>query len=161
MHPNCLAFGLTGDPPNSRRSSPRRMQTRRTFPSFAAKTFPYRVVVVFSTFTSGASVYLHCYATSSLCPLLSIFTPCPCSPRPMSGADYYYFDQAFLDSCHSGTLLDLPHHHCNQVWVPWLSQGKRRTKTLQNWNGAPGPSLPFSFTLVLTHHVVGSSRLHS
>ncbi|TFY56365.1 hypothetical protein EVG20_g8948, partial [Dentipellis fragilis] len=38
---------------------------------------------------------------------------------------------AIFDSCHSGTLLDLPHYHCNQVWVPWLSKGKRRTKTMQ------------------------------
>ncbi|KAI0297813.1 hypothetical protein B0F90DRAFT_1737856 [Multifurca ochricompacta] len=38
---------------------------------------------------------------------------------------------AILDTCHSGTMLDLPHHHCNSVYVPWQSKGNRRTGTLQ------------------------------
>ncbi|KAH9959977.1 caspase domain-containing protein [Russula dissimulans] len=37
---------------------------------------------------------------------------------------------AILDTCHSGTMLDLPHYHCNDVYVPWLSKGDRRTKSL-------------------------------
>jgi len=37
---------------------------------------------------------------------------------------------AILDTCHSGTMLDLPHYHCNNVYVPWLSKGQRRTKSL-------------------------------
>ncbi|KAI0064213.1 hypothetical protein BV25DRAFT_1914435 [Artomyces pyxidatus] len=37
---------------------------------------------------------------------------------------------AFFDSCHSGTMLDLPHHHCNAIYVPWQSKGARRTKTM-------------------------------
>jgi hypothetical protein len=41
---------------------------------------------------------------------------------------------AVLDTCHSGTLLDLPHFHCNCVYVPWESKGKRRTLTMQNNN---------------------------
>ncbi|KAH9172758.1 caspase domain-containing protein [Lactarius sanguifluus] len=41
---------------------------------------------------------------------------------------------AILDTCHSGTLLDLPHHHCNSVYVPWQSKGTRRTLTMQNNN---------------------------
>ncbi|KAI9432855.1 caspase domain-containing protein [Lactarius indigo] len=41
---------------------------------------------------------------------------------------------AILDTCHSGTLLDLPHHHCNSVYVPWQSKGTRRTLTIQNNN---------------------------
>jgi hypothetical protein len=44
--------------------------------------------------------------------------------------------QAILDTCHSGTMLDLPHHHCNSVWVPWQSKGERRTMTMQNINGS-------------------------
>jgi hypothetical protein len=43
--------------------------------------------------------------------------------------------QAVLDTCHSRTLLDLPHFHCNSVYVPWQSNGKRRTMTVQNING--------------------------
>ncbi|KAI0278409.1 caspase domain-containing protein [Russula aff. rugulosa BPL654] len=39
---------------------------------------------------------------------------------------------AILDTCHSGTMLDLPHYHCNDIYVPWLSKGDRRTKTMQN-----------------------------
>jgi len=39
---------------------------------------------------------------------------------------------ALLDTCHSGTLLDLPHYYCNSVYVPWYSKGKRRTNSLQN-----------------------------
>jgi len=41
---------------------------------------------------------------------------------------------AVLDTCHSGTMLDLPHHHCNSVYVPWQSKGERRTMTMQNVN---------------------------
>jgi hypothetical protein len=29
-------------------------------------------------------------------------------------------------------MLDLPHYYCNNVYVPWISKGDRRTKTLQN-----------------------------
>ncbi|KAL0948041.1 hypothetical protein HGRIS_010666 [Hohenbuehelia grisea] len=31
---------------------------------------------------------------------------------------------AFLDSCHSETLLDLPHYHCNRPWTPWVNKRK-------------------------------------
>jgi hypothetical protein len=59
---------------------------------------------------------------------------------------------AILDTCHSGTLLDLPHFHCNSVYVPWQSKGERRTMTMQNSNvrrqatdfhlsGVPPPSI--------------------
>lgn len=41
---------------------------------------------------------------------------------------------AILDTCHSGTLLDLPHYHCNSIYVPWQSKGERRTNTMQNIN---------------------------
>jgi hypothetical protein len=43
--------------------------------------------------------------------------------------------QAIIDTCHSGTMLDLPHYHCNDVYVPWQSKGERRTMTMQNING--------------------------
>jgi metacaspase-1 len=43
--------------------------------------------------------------------------------------------QAIIDTCHSGTMLDLPHYYCNDVYVPWQSKGERRTMTMQNING--------------------------
>jgi hypothetical protein len=42
---------------------------------------------------------------------------------------------AVFDTCHSGTMLDLPHHHCNSVYVPWQSKGQRVTMTMRNNNG--------------------------
>ncbi|KAJ8463551.1 hypothetical protein ONZ51_g10190 [Trametes cubensis] len=36
------------------------------------------------------------------------------------------FLTAIIDSCHSGTLLDLDHYHCNAVYFPWLNRGVRR-----------------------------------
>jgi len=41
---------------------------------------------------------------------------------------------AVFDSCHSGSLLDLEHVRCNQVYVPWISKGKRRTDSKLNGN---------------------------
>jgi len=41
---------------------------------------------------------------------------------------------AVFDTCHSGTMLDLPHYHCNDLYVPWLSKGERRTRTFHNRN---------------------------
>lgn len=39
-----------------------------------------------------------------------------------------------FDASHSATMLDLPHSHCNSIYVPWLSKGKRCTLTLRNMN---------------------------
>ncbi|KAI0047625.1 hypothetical protein FA95DRAFT_1605948 [Auriscalpium vulgare] len=39
---------------------------------------------------------------------------------------------AFFDSCHSGTMLDLPHQECNDIYTPWESKGNRKTNTIQN-----------------------------
>ncbi|KAJ3843461.1 peptidase C14, caspase domain-containing protein [Lentinula raphanica] len=39
---------------------------------------------------------------------------------------------AVLDSCHSGSLLDLEHYRCNRVWVPWISKGRRRSDPIRN-----------------------------
>ncbi|KAH9932852.1 caspase domain-containing protein [Fomitopsis serialis] len=38
-------------------------------------------------------------------------------------------DNAILDACHSGTLLDLDHYDCNKVYFPWVSLGSRDAKT--------------------------------
>ncbi|CDO71029.1 hypothetical protein BN946_scf184844.g33 [Trametes cinnabarina] len=40
---------------------------------------------------------------------------------------------AIFDSCHSGTLLDLDHYLCNNVYYPWISPGFRHYNTL--WRG--------------------------
>ncbi|KAI0365756.1 hypothetical protein BV20DRAFT_709587 [Pilatotrama ljubarskyi] len=37
---------------------------------------------------------------------------------------------AIFDSCHSGTLLDLDHYLCNNIYFPWISPGFRNQKTL-------------------------------
>ena len=55
--------------------------------------------------------------------------------------------QAIFDTAHSGTLLDLPHYHCNNVYVPWQSKGEHRTRSRHNWNGS------------CLHHVSLSSTL--
>ncbi|KAF8173239.1 peptidase C14, caspase domain-containing protein [Mycena galopus ATCC 62051] len=39
---------------------------------------------------------------------------------------------AVFDSCHSASLLDLEHMRCNQVFVPWISKGKRKTDEIRN-----------------------------
>lgn len=39
---------------------------------------------------------------------------------------------AIFDSCTSGTLLDLGHYRCNNVYCPWVSKGKRKSNTLRN-----------------------------
>ncbi|KAI0687556.1 caspase domain-containing protein [Earliella scabrosa] len=36
---------------------------------------------------------------------------------------------AIFDSCHSGTLLDLDHYLCNNVYYPWTNVGRRRYMT--------------------------------
>ncbi|KAE9407925.1 hypothetical protein BT96DRAFT_986155 [Gymnopus androsaceus JB14] len=39
---------------------------------------------------------------------------------------------AVLDSCHSGSLLDLEHFRCNRPYVPWVSKGRRKSDEM--WN---------------------------
>ncbi|KAF9028879.1 hypothetical protein BDZ89DRAFT_1065775 [Hymenopellis radicata] len=41
---------------------------------------------------------------------------------------------AIFDSCHSATLLDLEHSHCNRVYIPHVSKGQRRSYSLWNEN---------------------------
>ena len=37
---------------------------------------------------------------------------------------------AVFDSCHSGTMLDLDHYLCNNIYFPWKSPGRRKHKTM-------------------------------
>jgi hypothetical protein len=46
---------------------------------------------------------------------------------------------------HSGTLLDLPHYKCNEVYVPWLSKEKRQIKTPRGEIGIPCFHYSFCF----------------
>jgi len=43
-------------------------------------------------------------------------------------------------------MLDLPHYHCNSIYVPWQSKGERRTMTMQNINGWSPHHSSFSWT---------------
>src|SRR5258708_6101062 len=61
--------------------------------------------------------------------------------------------QALVDTCHSGSLPDLPHHHCNSAYVPWRSKGKRRTNSRQNVTGA------FTILTYLSRHII-STPIH-
>ncbi|PCH35032.1 hypothetical protein WOLCODRAFT_139697 [Wolfiporia cocos MD-104 SS10] len=36
---------------------------------------------------------------------------------------------AVLDSCHSGTLLDLKHYRCNTIYLPWVANGERKLRS--------------------------------
>ena len=36
---------------------------------------------------------------------------------------------AIFDSCHSGTLLDLDHYLCNNIYTPRITNGYSRYKT--------------------------------
>ncbi|KAJ7646597.1 caspase domain-containing protein [Roridomyces roridus] len=39
---------------------------------------------------------------------------------------------AVLDTCHSGSLLDLKHYRCNRVPVPWIFRGRRDSEDIRN-----------------------------
>ncbi|KAJ7216587.1 caspase domain-containing protein [Mycena pura] len=39
---------------------------------------------------------------------------------------------AILDTCHSGSLLDLKHYRCNRVPVPWIWRGKRNSEEIRS-----------------------------
>ncbi|KAF9490860.1 hypothetical protein BDN71DRAFT_1453761 [Pleurotus eryngii] len=60
---------------------------------------------------------------------------------------------AILDTCHSETLLDLPHYHCNRVYVPYENTGSTGGDyTTANWRlqrlkrmKAPRRELPMGY----------------
>jgi hypothetical protein len=45
-------------------------------------------------------------------------------------------------NCHSGTMLDLPHFHCNSVYVPWQSKRSQCVLSGLPSNSAVFPSSP-------------------
>lgn len=49
---------------------------------------------------------------------------------------------AILDTCHSGSLLDLPHYWCNRLYMPWMDRGKRMSEEL--WHGVARRGARFS-----------------
>ncbi|KAJ7354429.1 peptidase C14, caspase domain-containing protein [Mycena albidolilacea] len=48
---------------------------------------------------------------------------------------------AILDTCNSGSLLDLKHYRCNRVPVPWVWRGKRDSEEIRNVNVRRGARL--------------------
>ena len=65
-------------------------------------------------------------------------------------------------------MLDLPHHHCNSVYVPWISKGQRATLTLRNNIGTSLFFLPFPShgsaarpfrTVIVRHNAKGLPNL--
>ncbi|KAJ7466889.1 peptidase C14, caspase domain-containing protein [Mycena latifolia] len=50
--------------------------------------------------------------------------------KPLPGGAHLV---AVLDSCHSGSLLGLQHHHCTRAPVSWILRGKRTSGDLRDW----------------------------
>ncbi|KAK7019103.1 Metacaspase type II [Favolaschia claudopus] len=102
---------------------------------------------------------------------------------PWDGPDHYIIDNelnaalvqplpagcqlvAVLDTCHSGTMLDLKHDACNSVFVPWLQAGNKaaenRPRVVRNnagWVSRVGTSLQAGRTTIVFPRA--SSRLRT
>ena len=61
-----------------------------------------------------------------------------------------------LDSYNLGTTLDLPHYHCNSVYVPWQAKDQRVTITMRNENGR---SLSHPSPATVLHQAMGPFTL--
>ncbi|KAJ7877987.1 caspase domain-containing protein [Mycena olivaceomarginata] len=71
---------------------------------------------------------------------------------------------AVLDTCNSGSLLDLKHYRCNRVPVPWVWRGKRDSEEIRNVTvrrGARLVTLSQSTGSALQTHNTPRSRSHS
>ncbi|KAH9059168.1 caspase domain-containing protein [Lactarius vividus] len=75
-----------------------------------------------------------------------------------------------FDTCHSGTMLDLPHHHCNGVYVPWQSKGERAVPTMRNkivrnyaigHSGLHGSALQLPSIIGVMARNIDNNRLHT
>ncbi|KAJ7502591.1 caspase domain-containing protein [Mycena galericulata] len=67
---------------------------------------------------------------------------------------------AILDTCHSGSLLDLKHYRCNRVPVPWIYKGKRNSEEIRNRVVRSGAQL-LTLSEMQTHKVPASTRFRS
>ncbi|KAJ7238523.1 caspase domain-containing protein [Mycena haematopus] len=63
---------------------------------------------------------------------------------------------AVLDTCNSGSLLDLKHYRCNRVPVPWIWRGRRNSEEL--WNGVGERLLPIPLSCGLAELIPSSVR---
>ncbi|KAJ7201528.1 caspase domain-containing protein [Mycena rebaudengoi] len=62
-----------------------------------------------------------------------------------------------LDTCHSGSLLDLKHSKCNRVFIPWKYRGRRCSEAVRNVMVRQG-ALPDYGVRSTTRKVVQTSR---
>ncbi|KAJ7237996.1 caspase domain-containing protein [Mycena rebaudengoi] len=62
-----------------------------------------------------------------------------------------------LDTCHSGSLLDLKHSKCNRVFIPWKYRGRRCSEAVRNVMVRQG-ALPDYGVRSTTRRVVQTSR---
>ncbi|KAJ7266501.1 caspase domain-containing protein [Mycena rebaudengoi] len=66
-----------------------------------------------------------------------------------------------LDTCHSGSLLDLKHYKCNRVYVPWISTGKRSSEAERNMIVRRNALASSGSATFATRRVVQTSRTSS
>ncbi|KAJ7234464.1 caspase domain-containing protein [Mycena rebaudengoi] len=66
-----------------------------------------------------------------------------------------------LDTCHSGSLLDLKHYKCNRVCVPWISTGKRSSEAERNMIVRRNALASSGSATFATRRVVQTSRTSS
>ncbi|KAG5730368.1 hypothetical protein E4T56_gene11632 [Termitomyces sp. T112] len=55
--------------------------------------------------------------------------------------------------CHSASLLNLEHTQCNQVYVPWMSKGKRRSGSRLSGNDYRN-DVWFELPVIVLHNTV-------
>ncbi|KAI0783747.1 caspase domain-containing protein [Abortiporus biennis] len=64
---------------------------------------------------------------------------------------------AIFDSCHSGTLLDLDHYECNEIYKPWISKGPRRFRS--QWMNVVRRQAKLMTGRIITGERVGKHRV--
>ncbi|KAJ7266527.1 caspase domain-containing protein [Mycena rebaudengoi] len=66
-----------------------------------------------------------------------------------------------LDTCHSGSLLDLKHYRCNRVWIPWLYKGTRSSEAYHSMIVRRNALASSGSATFATRRVVQTSRTSS